>query len=259
MKALKEHDDLRYTILEKSDIEEVVQLVASVFTDGSEPLTRELGVGPAEFDPFIRSLYPKFYREGLSVVASDARTTELVGVQLNDDMGTEQPALDGRYEWAAPVMALLGALDHRYFGEKAVKPNQYAHLFFVAVSPHYRGKRIAPQLLELSLELASRLGYKKALAEATGLISQEILRKAGFLPRVRIRYGDFEHKGNRPFHGIQDLSSVLLMDRDVTLAQKASPKTEPFSPDDRDSPENGAQAEGVCEERSTYDVQGGLQ
>ncbi len=213
---MRERDGIRYSILHEEDADQVAELVGRVFTDGSEPVTRELNVGADEFSRFMRSISQKFHREGLSVIARDAGTGAVVGAQLNDDMGTDLPDSGHDYQWIVPALALLEELDHSYFEDRLVEPDRYAHLFFVAVRPEYRGRRIAPQLLDLSLEIASDKGYEKVLAEATGLLSQQILRNAGFKRRVEILYASFEHNGTRPFHHIQDHPSILLMERDLT-------------------------------------------
>jgi GNAT superfamily N-acetyltransferase len=203
MTTLREKDGIRYTAL----------LVASVFTDGAEPVTRALGVGFRDFDRCVRLLLPKFDREGLSVVARDSATGLVVGAQMNDDMGTEIPDLSAACEGLSPALALLDELDRRYFGGHAVAPNHCAHFFFTAVSARYRGHQIASQLLELSLAIALNKGYRKAVAEATGLVSQTILRRAGFESCVEIPYLEFVHEGRRPFQGIKDHPSALLMHR----------------------------------------------
>ncbi len=89
---LGERDGIRYTALGADDLEEAAQLVAQVFTDGAEPITRQLRVGPRDFVLLIRAFSHKFVSEGLSVVARDVRTNEAVGAQLNDDMGTNRQA-----------------------------------------------------------------------------------------------------------------------------------------------------------------------
>jgi hypothetical protein len=74
----------------------------------------------------------------------------------------------------------------------------------------------------LSLELASSEGYKKAIAEATGPVSQHVLRKAGFdEPAAEIRYAEFDDNGYRPFQGIKDHPSVLLLERDLIHSPSA--------------------------------------
>jgi len=213
MTTLREKDGIRYTGLEEADYDEAAQLVASVFTDGSEPVTRVLGIRFSDFGHFVRLLLPKFDREGLSVVARDNSTGHLVGAQLNEDMGTAIPNLSAECKELAPALALLDELDRRYFGGRAVDPNHYAHFFFTAVSVPYRGHQIASQLLELSLSIALKKGYRKAVAEATGLVSQNILREAGFESRVEIPYLEFVHEGRRPFQDIKDHPSALLMHR----------------------------------------------
>lgn len=222
--VLSERDGIRYTILGETDFDQVAQVVALVFTDGSEPVTRELRVGSRDFVHFVRSLCPKFNRERLSVVAQNIATGEIVGAQLNDDMGSEisNPALV--YESLAPALALLDELDRLYFRDHVVEPNHYAHFFFTAVLPQYRERRISSQLLELSLSIAASNHYKKAVAEATGLLSQHILRKAGFEPRVEIPYGTFEYNGYRPFQHIKDHPSALLMDKALRLNRQLGGK-----------------------------------
>lgn len=217
MTVLHERDGIRYTILAETDFDQVAQVVALVFTDGSEPVTRELGVESRDFVHFVRSLCPKFNRERLSIVARNAATGEIVGAQLNDDMGTEIPNPAHVHESLTPALALLDELDRLYFGDQAVEPNHYAHFFFIAVLPQYRGRRIASQLLELSLSIAANNHYKKAVVEATGLVSQHTLRKAGFEARVEIPYATFEYDGHRPFQHAKDHPSVLLMDKVLKL------------------------------------------
>jgi len=213
MTTLREKDGIRYTGLGEADYDEAAQLIASVFTDGSEPVTRVLGIRFSDFDHFVRQLLPKFDREGLSVVARDDSNGHLVGAQLNDDMGTEIPDVSAACKELAPALALLDELDRRYFGGRAVDPNHYAHFFFTAVSARYRGHQIASQLLELSLAITLKKGYRIAVAEATGLVSQDILRRAGFESRVEIPYREFVHKSRRPFQGVKDHPSALLMHR----------------------------------------------
>jgi GNAT superfamily N-acetyltransferase len=213
MTILRERDGIRYALLGEPDLDEVARLVAVVFADGSEPVTRALGVGPDDFVEFVRSLGPKFSQEGLSVVARDIATGKALGAQLNDDMGIKPPESIGAYDWIVPALALLEALDHGHFGDRAIEPGECVHLFLIAVLRQFRRERISSQLLELSLGLAAKHGYGVAVAEATGLVSQHMLRKAGFQHRVEIPYATFEHGGQRPFEGIKDHPSAVLMEK----------------------------------------------
>jgi GNAT superfamily N-acetyltransferase len=217
---IEERDCIRYSLLDAEDFDEVAQLVALVFTDGSEPITRTLPVEAGDFIHLVKAFGPKFMSEGLSVVARDTATNKVVAAQLNDDMGTQPPDLKDVHNWGAPVLALLDELDSRYFGDQIIEPNGYAHFFFTAVLPQYRERGISSRLLELSLAIASCRGYTKATAEATGLVSQHVLAAEGFEPRVEIPYATFQYDGNAPFQDIEDHPSALLMDKALPVDHK---------------------------------------
>lgn len=85
----------------------------------------------------------------------------------------------------------------------------------ITVSRSCRGKGVGQHLLELSLEHARARGYRRAVVEASGLISQHIMRKAGFIDRVEIPYATFEYEGKRPFQNTGAHPSMILMDKEL--------------------------------------------
>ncbi len=213
--VLREADGIEYVILEDKDLDQAFKLVAKVFTSGAEPLTRKLDVDAKGFQRLLMCYGPKFVREGLCIVARDARTGQVAGAHLAEDKGTEPPVLGEECRWAAPVLALLDELDKIQFGDLTVEPGRYAHLFFVAVEPMYRGKRISENLLTLTLELLGDKGYEKAYGEATGVISQHVSLVSGFTICAEIPYTDFLFEGRRPFMDLKDHPSAMLMVMDV--------------------------------------------
>jgi ribosomal protein S18 acetylase RimI-like enzyme len=215
MTILTERDGVKYALLEAKDLTQVADMVAGGFTDGSEPTALALRLAPEDLKPFVEVLLPKFLREGLSIVARDAQTGEIAGAQLNDEMEFDLPVELARFEWTAPVFALSNELYRQYFQGGLPQPNEAVHIFIIGVSRLYRGKSIAHQLVGLSLERARARGYRRAVVEATGLISQHLLRKAGFTTRVEIPYATFEYDGKRPFENTGDHPSIMLMDKDL--------------------------------------------
>ena len=215
--VLMEKTGITYSLLERNDLDPVARLVGSVFA-AEGPVARYLKVSSEDFARMVRVFGLKFYEEGLSIVARDEGTHRIIGALLNDDMGTETPpegrAFEG-VEEMAPGGALLDELNRRYFHGKTLEPNKHAHFFFLAVSPQYQGRRIAQHLVDLCEELARRKGYKVAVVEATGLVSQHVFRKAGFSVRVEIPYATFEHHGSRPFEGIENQSGAMLMVKEL--------------------------------------------
>jgi ribosomal protein S18 acetylase RimI-like enzyme len=215
MSILTEKDGFTYALLKAEDLDHVADMMARGFTDGSEPTALALGLGPEDFKQFVEALLPKFLREGLSIVARDAQTGEIAGAQLNDEMGLDLPVELSQFEWVAPVVALAEEMYRQYFEGHAVNPNESAHFFLIGVFRSYRGKGVGHRLLELSLEHARARGYRRAVVEASGLISQHILRKAGFTTRVEIPYATFEYEEKRPFENTGDHPSIMLMDKDL--------------------------------------------
>ena len=210
-----EREGLIYAPLHAGDLDAVAEMVASSFTDGSELGALALGVTAEDFKRFLNCLLPKFLRDGLSIVARDTQTGEICGAQLNDEMGMDLPVDPSRFDWAGPLLALAGELYRKYLEQGPVQMRECLHLFIIAVAGSARGKGISHQLLDLSLEIARARGYRRAVVEASGLVSQHLLRKGGFTPRVEIPYATFEYQGTRPFRHTGRHPSIMLMDRDL--------------------------------------------
>ena len=68
-------------------------------------------------------------------------------------------------------------------------------------------------MVRLCLANGVHEGYSTTVAEATGVISQHIFRKHGFVDRNEIAYKDFAHDGGRPFANIEGHPSAIFMDK----------------------------------------------
>ena len=68
-------------------------------------------------------------------------------------------------------------------------------------------------MVRLCLENGVKKGYTTAVTEATGIISQHIFRKCGFVERHEIVYKDFTYEGENPFESIERHPSAILMDK----------------------------------------------
>jgi len=65
----------------------------------------------------------------------------------------------------------------------------------------------------MGLENGAGKGYRTGVAEATGLVSQHICRKFGFVDRFEIPYKTFTFQGKRVFESIEGHRSIILMDK----------------------------------------------
>lgn len=135
------------------------------------------------------------------------------GVLITDDFTSPLPmgsaGMSPKFE---PIFELLGRLDERYREERTIAPGEYLHLFMLATEARYRGRGVAGKLVQKCLANGAEKGYRYALTEATGVISQGVFRSAGFVERLRAAYREVP-----AFAQIEGHEATLLMDRAVAL------------------------------------------
>jgi predicted GNAT family N-acyltransferase len=91
--------------------------------------------------------------------------------------------------------------------------NQAAEILTKAVSQHYRGKKIAHNLIKLAIANAINQGYQTAVSIATNPTSSHIHRKFGFKDCFEIPYKTFIYESQEVFASITD--SIVFMDRSL--------------------------------------------
>ncbi len=57
--------------------------------------------------------------------------------------------------------------------------------------------------------------FSHKFVEATGVVSQHVVRKLGFADRYRVRYQDYRYDGREVFASIREHEAVILMDRPI--------------------------------------------
>ncbi len=206
---------LTYSALQARDAEAVVHLLAAAFSAG-EPPAVAMGLSYDDLATFVRQLIPCAADAGLSAVARPLSGGDAVGVMLNDDFGRPFPVNSSIIsEKFLPIFSMLAELDDRYKESRAIGEGQCLHLFMLAVDPRFTGQGVAQRLVETSLELAKTKGYRYAVTEATGLISQWVFRKLGFEERFRISYADYKYREQAVFASIVAHDGTALMERSL--------------------------------------------
>ncbi len=206
---------LTYGVLQACDADAVVHLLAAAFS-AREPPAVAMGLSYDDLATFVRQLIPCAADAGLSAVARPASAGDAVGVMLNDDFGRPFPinssAISQKF---LPIFSMLGELDDLYRESRAVGKGECLHLFMLAVDPPFTGKGVAQRLVETSLQLAKTKGYRYAVTEATGLISQRVFRKLGFEERFRTSYADYKYREQSVFASIVAHDGTALMERSL--------------------------------------------
>jgi GNAT superfamily N-acetyltransferase len=179
-----------------------------------EPMAVAQDLSRGELVDFIKLLGPKAAQEALTVLARDQATDRVIGAVLTDDFASAPPkGIEHISEKFGPILALLDELDTQYKQGKSLHVGEYLHLFIIAIMHQHTGKKVAQNLIQACLENGLRKGYRMAVTEATGVISQHIFRKCGFVDRIEIPYKTFIYQGRRVFMSIEGHTSTILMDK----------------------------------------------
>lgn len=202
-----------YDVARPCDAEEIVRLLATVFSE-SEPPAVAMGLSFQDLEQFLRLFAPRAIAGGLTLVARSRDKEKLAGVLLSDDFASP-PALElnqisPRF---LPIFSMLETLDEQFRKGTTILAGEYLHLFMLGVDGQFAGRGIGQGLVQACLENGLRKGYRMALTEATGRVSQRVFRKQGFVDRFSVSYRDFRYEDAFVFASIQGHENAVLMDR----------------------------------------------
>ncbi len=204
-----------YAVATLSDSDDIVHLLARVFSQ-SEPPAVAMGLSVEDMEQFLRLIVPKIVPDGLTVVSRSHETGTLAGVLLTDDFATipdvDLSQISPRF---LPIFAMLERLDEQFRRGREISAGQYLHLFMLAVDARFAGCGIGQGLVEACVDNGSRKGYRTALTEATGRVSQHVFRKNGFAERFSVAYQDFVYEDKVVFASIREHEQAILMDRSL--------------------------------------------
>src|ERR1700739_2231533 len=194
-------EPVTYAAAKPSDAEEIICLLAEVFS-ASEPPAVAMGLSFQELEHCLQLFAPRDIAEGLTIVAR-SRPGTLAGVLLSDDFGLAS-TLDVNQisPKFLPVFSMLETLDEQFRRGKTITAGEYLHLFMLGVHGQFAGRGIAQGMVAACLENGPPKGYRAALAEATGNVSQRVFRKQGFVDRFSVAYRDFRYEDKLVFASI---------------------------------------------------------
>ncbi len=214
MNLSTEKDGTIFEILQENDIEQTIICVIETFSRG-EPMAKSLGITSNEYHFFAEIVCKKAVKDGLSIVAKDKATGKVIGFCISEDLISEPPEgiekVNAKFH---PILALLTSLDEKYITSHKVEKGQIFHLYMAGVSESYKNRNIATMLLAESLKLAKLKNFSGAIAEATGLVSQHIIRdKLGFEEKDVIKYKSFLYEGKNIFKNIVNPPKCILLEK----------------------------------------------
>lgn len=215
MIALNEIQEIQYGICEPSDLNEMVVLLADVFSH-MDPPAIAVGITPPEFEALVRLFTLKAVEERVTIVARSIATGEIDGALLTEDSASAGPdSMDLLSKKFDPIFAILTELETEYRQGQAIQIGECLHLFLLGVARSYGGRGVAQNLVGTCLQNGSKRGYRLAVTEATNNVSQLVFRKLGFTDRVQRTYRSYTFQGRIPFATIEGHLGPILMDKQI--------------------------------------------
>ncbi len=207
-----------YQAAQQADAAEIIRLLATVFSQ-SEPPAVAVGLSFREMEQFLGLFAPGAVALGLTIIARDRERGTLAGVLLTDDFAAP-PAVDPNQVSPKfqPIFSMLETLDEQFRQGKTISSGEYLHLFMLGVAPEFAGRGIAQGLVAACLDRGLRAGYRAAVTEATGKISQRVFRKQEFTDRFSVSYRNFRYEGREVFSSIQDHEAAILMEKSLVAS-----------------------------------------
>ena len=216
MQPIAEIDQIRYGILDRADVPEMAHVIAEAFSR-YDPASVAVAMPYADLVKFVEVFGQRAPGDGLTIIARAQPSNAFVGAMLTDDFADPPPdGVDGASERFPPIGAMLETLDEQYRRAHPVRSGEILHLFMLAVMAEFGARGIAQTLVRIACENGVRKGYRRAVTESTGRVSQQVFRKLGFGERFRVNYREFEFEGRRVFASIDGHEGTLLMERLLT-------------------------------------------
>jgi ribosomal protein S18 acetylase RimI-like enzyme len=208
---------IEYTVCSPGDTGEMGRLLSESFTRHDPPAVA-VDLTPVEFEDFVSLWSPAAGAEGLTIVARDVATQQLVGALLTDDAASPPPPglddLSGKFD---PIFDLLGQIDAEYRTDRTIEPGQYLHLFLLGVAEQFARRKIGQHLVATCLANGADRGYTTAVTEATNPVSQHIFGQLGFQTGATRSYRDYRLDVWAPFASISEHGGPMTMDRDIAV------------------------------------------
>ena len=197
--------------LDESRAEQAFALASLNFATQSV-LHKTIAADLQEYRAYLRPTFLDDLGNGLSLMATDPNSGELMGILVVRDFRKQRFAGDLPYqEKYDQISALFEELEAIYMQAMHLAPGDALLVDMAAVPLAHTGKGIYQALRAEISTRAKSLGYKYIIGELTSSATQKVvLEKMGHRKRAEIAFAGFTLNGTRPFASITDPKTVIL-------------------------------------------------
>ena len=191
--------------------EKAFALASSNFANQSA-LHVALNTDLEEYRAYLRPTFFDDMNDGLSLVATDAKNGELLGVLIARDFLKSRPnsylPFQEKYELIAKLFQML---ETKYLQQRRLILGDALLVDMAAVLPLHTSKGIYQTLRKEISRRAKLRGYKYIIGALTSSATQKvILEKMGHRNCAQVNLSTFSDDNGRPFESIVDPEIIVL-------------------------------------------------
>ena len=210
---LKNINGISYQLINENNVLAVAHIATDHFIK-NEHLIVKSGCNYQTFYRFIMAYCAVTLIEKLSLVAIDIKSNAIVGFAISEDPksahAVDANQLASLSENLTLIFKILDDLNHVSI-DFSIAENDCFHLFVLGVVSEYQGKKIGKNLVDLSLKLARKRGFKYVLVEATSPITKPLCESLGFSVIGKLNYNNYSFQENRLSKQLSDYSGPHML------------------------------------------------
>ena len=202
-------------LLTPSHQQATFDLVTEVFVNAST-LHKALDINLEEYRPYLQISYDDMASSGLSVVAIDTKTEEVIGCLIGCDFYDHINSKSTAPLKFAPLSALSTALCQNFIEQRKPNAREIAYLDMAAIAPTYLGQGIYQEMRRFAHANAKKLGFQSVIGELSSAATQHfVMEKLGHIKRAEVSFERFDNNGAKPFQSIKEPKSIILAEGEL--------------------------------------------
>lgn len=209
-------DNIDITRMTVENYRDAFSLACEIFAEASV-LHKAVSISIDEYRDYMRTPFEAMWQQGLSLVATDRQSNEIIGCLIACDYDTQAQNSVDVPQSLKPVNALLKALDVSYRKHRRILPGECMLADMAVVKPAFGGRGIYRRLREKSHDIGREAGFGWVVGELSAAATQHLCVN-GFGHKVcaEIEYESFEYGKQKPFASIKEPKSILLVEGQLT-------------------------------------------
>ncbi len=208
-------NSVEITPMTSDNSHEAFSLACKVFVNASV-LHTAMDVTFKEYREYMRASFEVMWKQGLSIIATDTNSNELIGCLVACDYQTQTKNSAKIPNKLKPVIALLRDLEEIYLQNRQIEPGQFMLVDMAVVKPEASGRGIYRKLREKAHQIGREAGFRNVVGELSSAATQHLcINRFGHKVCAEIEYTSFNYLGRRPFAAIKEPPSIILVEGDL--------------------------------------------